>query len=890
MRKDLLKAIAKGGDVANAIVLTHDIDFMFFQSLVLPALRRRGHPSITILADSRCALATYPRQREYLSGLGTNYRVVPVAMPQPHFRFHPKAILLSGPNGGELFVGSGNLTFGGWRGNAEVWARFSSAEGGTGPFLAFRDYLLGVLGHISVPGPVEDEVRSALNENTWDWLTGDADSQLSILGRPGSSEGLLRQMLALAGTGYGKVYVCAPFFDAEAKALAQLIKNTAPAEVQVLCQPSGTTLTKEAWSRVAGKARLRAAGFRQSATGKRRRSPYLHSKFYAFERQYEVVVFLGSANCSQAGLTLEGNIGNAELMAVQRMSPAEFKEFLNEMEFQDEVPELDEAAQPVVAEEQEASSGLQILAARYEHGNLTIGYNPASVKVQTCLLEGIPTEFSEIGAGTLNVPCALRHGMGCDLVLVAKINGATVEARPGWIDFESELRLASQKGRLIDSIHSNLKDGALLPEGFGSILELLCQQLEQTPVPATRGSARASSSTELQTPIFFTREDVFTEGYGYPRLGRPSVRFNAHRYDVVAQFLTHLLGGGSERMDEGPDVAGAALESPRGDDATEGSEVVDRPTEIQLEPVTEALRLEPTARELNRIEKRVLRVGEVISKGKYLADAPPGQLAVGIQVVAALLMAGLHRGWIKQPTFFQVTQNIWSALFFSRSKEEDVGWLEYRIQASEEPEAFVKELRSPQLAAALIGWALATPIFHDPPGAARLTLACAAASARLPDLWGGDEDWNILVGEELTALLHTLQQAQDATQVGRFQEELQRLIQLGSALRQFEEALRPHTLDDLLEQLPKAHPGRGELIWQGKLGYFVVLRKRREGVAALALQGDGKNFAEGYAATVASLLELDEVTNSAALSDEALTVLQELIASLRTAFGSYSED
>jgi hypothetical protein len=116
----LVKLIETQEDATNAIVLTHNIDFVFLQMIVVSALRHCGRPTLTVFADAHCAAEAFAYQSQVLSTLGTRYRVVPVAM-EPGFRFHPKALLLSGPTKATLLIGSGNLTFGGWKENAETW-------------------------------------------------------------------------------------------------------------------------------------------------------------------------------------------------------------------------------------------------------------------------------------------------------------------------------------------------------------------------------------------------------------------------------------------------------------------------------------------------------------------------------------------------------------------------------------------------------------------------------------------------------------------------------------------------------------------------------------------------------------------------------------------------
>src|SRR6266700_3257545 len=116
MRHDILRSIRESKDITCAIILTHNIDFAFIQAIVLPALRKCGSPAVTVFADATCSKQSYEIQHRILSGLGSRYRVVAVPMLSG-FRFHPKAVLLSSPEQATLFIGSGNLTFGGWREN-----------------------------------------------------------------------------------------------------------------------------------------------------------------------------------------------------------------------------------------------------------------------------------------------------------------------------------------------------------------------------------------------------------------------------------------------------------------------------------------------------------------------------------------------------------------------------------------------------------------------------------------------------------------------------------------------------------------------------------------------------------------------------------------------------
>ncbi len=103
MRRDLLKTIAAERDITSMFVLTYNIDFLFIETLLLAAIRHCGRPTLTIFADAECAAQSYSAQKPFITALGRRYRVAPVSMA-PGFRFHPKAILLSGTKSATLLV------------------------------------------------------------------------------------------------------------------------------------------------------------------------------------------------------------------------------------------------------------------------------------------------------------------------------------------------------------------------------------------------------------------------------------------------------------------------------------------------------------------------------------------------------------------------------------------------------------------------------------------------------------------------------------------------------------------------------------------------------------------------------------------------------------------
>ena len=162
MRSSILREIEKMKGLTHALILTHNVDFFFIQGLLLRALKSAGSPSLSIFADAERAATTFAGQGNLASGLGQRYRLVPVTLASGG-RFHPKAVLLAGVESAVLYVGSGNLTFGGWCDNGEVWNRFRTEDDEGAAISAFRAYLEELLGLLPMPETLRVELETAFS-------------------------------------------------------------------------------------------------------------------------------------------------------------------------------------------------------------------------------------------------------------------------------------------------------------------------------------------------------------------------------------------------------------------------------------------------------------------------------------------------------------------------------------------------------------------------------------------------------------------------------------------------------------------------------------------------------------------------------------------------------
>ena len=881
MRRDVLEEISSARDVTNALILTHNIDFLFVQTLVLSAFRRCGHPTITIFADCACAVESFASQEPMLTSLGKRYRVVPVKM-DVGFRFHPKAVLLSGESAATLLVGSGNLTFGGWRDNAEVWTQFESESDGAAPFHWFRAYLEGILSRVALASEVRAEIDEAFDPRSKTWVSGETTDFNSLVGRVGSGPTLLDHMLSVGREDrVEELVICAPFFDYSGIALKHLVSRVGAGRTTVLCQPGRSTLQERAWERMAASAHVRGIDFTRPDSRDGKRSVFIHAKFYGFRRKEDVVVLVGSANCSRAALTAQGTAGNAELMAVLVMSPHEFEtEFLDELDLMSEPIVLSSEA-PNDIDEESTSPKPYILAARFDQGNLLVGYSPQSVEVVECQVDGKTVPFEWIKPGIVKIVRVIEPQV---VTMRVRVDGKLVKSHRAWIDNERHLRSTARRRSLADAIQARVQPGKWSVGGWADVLAVFCKHVTYMPVSPAREfeggpSGEGSPSDEA---VEFTAIDVFATDYRTPTVDRANFS-TCLDDDSYVQSLQQLL---LRWFRVEPHEAEKPNSRTGEDKADHDDERLDR---VESIPVTQAAHsvTKLAERDRHRIERLLSQLEAGMTSTEFLSERSPEYLAVDLKVASALLRVGLRAGWVDRKRFFDLTHRVWSALFFSSTSNRELGWLECRIKKSQDKEAFIDSMRSAELSAALIGWYLATSAHSGgSPETARFVFSAVMSVARLPWLWhGGDQDD---ISRELAELLaHTHESGLTPEEVrseARIQWDL--LLQRGHALRRLLRALRTMKVAELRKRISIDQLRQGELLWQGTAGFCVVRhpcsRSTDATATVLKLQGDEREtrFKAPFTVPVRALLKEEVVLWTPQFCDKPREVLRKFIDEL----------
>lgn len=815
MRNDLLKVLEGHNDLTNVIVLTFNIDLLFIETVLLRSLKRCGHPSLTVFADAEEVSRTFHDQVPWLASIGRRFRVVPVMMGDG-YRFHPKAVLLSGPKSAELLIGSGNLTFGGFRQNDEIWTSFSPGEDGTAPLAAFRQMLDACLSRCPDAQKAHREVAEAFDQTTHPWASTMEEAG-GVLWRIGEGASLLDAVGAAAsGFAVNRVVVCAPYFDKRGKALRALAQRWPDAKVEVLVQTNKSQLAQSTVD--ASGVPLSLLTMTSGREGER--TPFVHGKFYALINDDEVLLFAGSANCSAAALTATGSRGNAEALAMRRMTPAEFEEeVLSGLDVSAGIPKLPETYPDGVAAPNAPS--LQILNACYENGELRISFKSScSAHIETCLTdsEAFTVKNGDASDDVL-VVTASQYPKWVSLEGVC--GDERVASRRHWVNHEFDLSATSRQRKVAQKLDANVSPTTWSLRSWVEIMRLLGDHLKYE-VGHQQGSKPPSSRKKVAKT--YDPEQFFTEDYRLPSRRWPPVL--GHEDERVLGLQRLLLGYFGFDAESAPAGSDEDQEEQIGID----DEAVDQPERIpgrqEKQPPRKNLS-NPTDAERKRARQIAKKVVEQVISGDYVLRRHPEALGKDLTIVAVLLIAGYCEGWLSSDEFFELTCVAWTHLFFDADKEptphaSPKGLLDLRLETTDDRLAFCEAMSSVPLSAALALWSFVCPPTTPKIDRVRFALATRLAVKQLPWLWSLNQLDDVAEEIDRIAARTGWFNEDAAKRFGGIHEEWGRLQAEGRALFLLGKAMAKRPLDDWRSMLRVDRVEPGDILWQGTLGFGIA--------------------------------------------------------------------
>ena len=827
-------------DATSAVVLTHNIDFLFLQSILRPRLRKCGYPKLTIFADAFCADNSYRQQRHLLDGLGRDYRVVRVDMGAGR-RFHPKALFLAGPSKAALAVGSGNLTHGGWSANCEIWTNYKSGEDGLPAIAAFRDYLKTVIELLPTSNQISEETLAAFNSTANTWATNLPEPR-GLIGSP-DEHPILDRLVEIAGHDVLQIDLCAPYFDPDGEALSTLSRRMA-VPVKMWLQRNHVGLSEAAAAALPDNVELISIDTDPSR--------FVHAKLYSFRRPGSVLFVSGSANLSRAALMADRTWGNAELLTAQELSAEQSEEILSELKLQGTVPELPRT--PPSDEWDISTLPLQILTAHYAAGTLAITLR-SDTKI-TRLEIIIEDRERKLLDDYQNNKVVRIHLGKCPRFITLHCTfdtGEKVSSHPMWVDDEESLSISAPERRITAKLAEAVEAGSISPRGMLEIFQLLYLHLQQ-PVKRTIPIVAEHKKGPTKVGPIYTLEDVFSDSFTQPK-GNPSTNLPGHlsEADFLRVFSAYFSTGNMG-------IDGDEHEMTASYQADDESLNIDDQEKIGNEKTNKEIiklqakhkKAEESVRLRNKLISALENVVAAMSAEEFINSRSPERLGADIAATALLLRKGFVDEIISEEDFANITQRLWTVLFFGSKGE--TGMIEKYLDSCSPDEriSFVSAITSPRLSAALLLWCFPNWI-DDSTHGIKFRFSAMLLAAKLSWLVCGGTSDEIRV--ELSRLYRAIPLAIDYKTLD---ETWTNLVRAGSAFNEFEKVAGVWEAKDLAAMVTRDHVKHGELLWQASEFCVADGNYQREQIARAVVRpltgANQKTFMGNWLVPVSELL------------------------------------
>ncbi len=792
----------------QSIVLTHNIDFLFVQSVLARKLRQVGNPKLTIFADAMCAAQSFAGQHMLLDGLGVRYRVVPVELGAGR-RFHPKALLLGGPDRAALAIGSGNMTHGGMAANHEAWV-FAVSDGEGAPLIAaFRQYLESLLSALPLAESLREEV-DLLFDPAQTWVS-ELPPANGLASSP-ASVSIFDQIAHHATGDVRSVTVLAPYHDDEGAALGRIAERF-PVPVTCLMQSGREGLSKSAATGLPSNVKLKSVDCMES-----NRPGFIHAKVIAFYRDGDIVMAVGSANCSKAALLADvPTWGNAELMAVNTVDHAVGEIFFSELVVGDETPCLPDHP-PSDDWVTIARPSLNILAARHEAGRLSVAYHVTGEVTELLVAMdggGTPAEAvdRENRVATFLVPICPRT-----VVLRGRTpTGEWLESSEIWVDDNSSLSSPASVKRFFGYLQGGRSDFGDTAGGFQGILELFRDYLRDPE--AKRRKLRTSKPTQPPSGPY-DPEKVFSDEFErsvFTGTGNPTTTVTTTSVLAIIEALFAVRR----------EVGGTA--APPNDDAGENDNDAADAATVEADPIRKRS-IEPKVETDRQLDQTLRAMEQALCEPEFVEVRSPGLLGADIALAAILLVKGLTDRRLSVDTFRQSTRRLWSAFFFGEGVMGGAGALERRLDRMSEPsdrDAFIAGMVTPRFSAALAIWAVAEwNATDDTSSWFRLSATDLYARHHWLFMAAAPE----VVAEEIRNMSDSLLPSNERLAAVRTWVEL---IRAGEALRILLDALTGADPAQLIAAVESNSVGPADLVWvNGHLAFPCKTYSRAKGVKA----------------------------------------------------------
>lgn len=292
-KEDLGELIS--GEFSNSLILTFEIDLLFFEQTLLRNFLLAGSTNNIVLVDGKQHLKAQNDQANFINKDTSSYICQGVFSGS---LFHPKAILLSGGFQSRLFIGSGNLTFNGLSRNKELFYKFSTENiYNHKVFLSFKHYIDGLIEKLEISEFLHQRINRVFDVSSLTGLDeGVGDTKFEFIHN--LRKPILEQALDFL-RGVKKIYAIAPFVDSNFETIHWL-KDNVQDNLDLYLQIDYTNFNPKYFPN-----KITVLEYPL----KRRN---LHAKFILFEKDQTLDLLFGSPNLTRPALLEPCSRGNFE--------------------------------------------------------------------------------------------------------------------------------------------------------------------------------------------------------------------------------------------------------------------------------------------------------------------------------------------------------------------------------------------------------------------------------------------------------------------------------------------------------------------------------------------------------------------------------------------------
>jgi len=290
----------------SCVITGYSYDFIYFDEIVFPILRKKGITNIIILIDASML-------ENALKKISTSHfkhsQAYSISSIRKTGAFHPKIVQCFSEKEGLLTIGSGNPTHGGYSANWEAWISFHvehANDSKTQGFLKTWHYVK----------QLSSDIRGIVNQKlSWieeyaPWLK-EIKTADSITMNPltdgytfavldNARSGIYSEMTELIPSKKAEVInIHSPFFDDDLSILRLLFQTYSPEKMNIFIQPGLTVLNSKNLKNLNGTLDFYdinqcMASFSKAA------QRYAHAKLLEIRFQNQSYFLLGSANLSKS--------------------------------------------------------------------------------------------------------------------------------------------------------------------------------------------------------------------------------------------------------------------------------------------------------------------------------------------------------------------------------------------------------------------------------------------------------------------------------------------------------------------------------------------------------------------------------------------------------------